>query len=439
MTATEELRARRNELIARQREILDAADSEDRDLTSEEQQEFDRIETDVRGLDDRRERRQRLEESIAATPPDEQPQFGEVEERDLPPALRADEPLTVGRHALIRKLVENSPDRVPASLNEYRQALRGTPVQDTPSYRAAFFKAMVFGRNSLTPQEHRDMSVGVSGTGGMLVPTDFERQLIALLRDQVAIRRVARIITTGSGNPFVVPRVTGHGAAAWVDEEGSIPFDDEDLDQITFSAWKAATGIKVSWELLQDAFFDLEAYIRGEFALRIGYLQEAAYASGNGTKKPKGVLVDAQVGVNAAATGSVSTDELISLVYSVRRPFRVNGTFLLNDLAIAAIRKLKDSTGQYIWSPGLLGDEPDRILGYPVISDADIPAPAASAKSVAFGDFSYYWIRDVNGVMFQRLNEKFADTGQVGYLAWHRTDGHLVNTEAVKTVAQAAS
>ena len=199
--------------------------------------------------------------------------------------------------------------------------------------------------------------------------------------------------------------------------------------------------IKVSEELLNDSVFDLESYIAREFARRIGTKEEEAFFTGDGTGKPLGILAasgGAETGVTAASATAVTADELIDLFYSLKSPYRKNAVWVLNDSTIKAIRKLKDNNGQYLWQPSLVAGTPDTILGRPVKTSAYMPAIAAGAKTIAFGDFSYYWIADRQGRSFKRLNELYAANGQVGFLGSQRVDGKMILPEAVKVLVQKA-
>ncbi len=199
--------------------------------------------------------------------------------------------------------------------------------------------------------------------------------------------------------------------------------------------------IKVSEELLNDSVFDLESYIAREFARRIGTKEEEAFFTGDGTGKPLGILAasgGAETGVTAASATAVTADELMDLFYSLKSPYRKNAVWILNDSTIKAIRKLKDNNGQYLWQPSLVAGTPDTILGRPVKTSAYMPAIAAGAKTIAFGDFSYYWIADRQGRSFKRLNELYAANGQVGFLGSQRVDGKMILPEAVKVLVQKA-
>jgi HK97 family phage major capsid protein len=232
-----------------------------------------------------------------------------------------------------------------------------------------------------------------------------------------------------------------------VDEEGSYKESDDSFTQVTIGAFKLGTMIKVSEELLNDSAFDIESYISAEFARRIGNAEEEAFITGDGEGKPVGILADkksdkdvgAEVGVTAASATAITADELIDLYHSLAVPYRGKAVWLMNDSTIQHIRKLKDENGQYLWQPGLVAGAPDTILGRPVKVSRYMPAIEAGKKTVAFGDFNYYWIADRQGRSFRRLDELFATTGQVGFRGSERVDGKLVLTEAIKVLQQATA
>jgi HK97 family phage major capsid protein len=197
--------------------------------------------------------------------------------------------------------------------------------------------------------------------------------------------------------------------------------------------------IKVSEELLNDSVFNLEAYIAKEFARRIGTKEEEAFFIGDGTGKPTGIFNatgGATLGVTAASATAITVDEVMDLFYSLKSPYRKNATFIMNDATVKAIRKLKDGSGQYIWQPSITAGTPDTILNRPVKTSTYVPTIASAAKSIAFGDFGYYWVADRQGRSFQRLNELYAATGQVGFKATQRVDGKLILPEAIKVLQQ---
>ncbi len=303
-------------------------------------------------------------------------------------------------------------------------------------YRTNFWDMM--RSKTPMPQVVNALQIGTDSEGGYLVPDEYERTLVEALEEENVFRQLAKVIRTSSGDRKI-PVVATKGTASWIDEEGAYLESDDSFGQVSIGAYKVGTMIKVSEELLNDSVFDLEAYISREFARRIGAKEEEAFFTGDGSGKPLGVLAatgGAETGVTAASATAITADELIDLFYSLKAPYRRNAVWVLNDSTIKAIRKLKDNQGQYLWQPSLTAGAPDLLLGKPVRTSAYMPAIAADAKTVAFGDFSYYWIADRQGRSFKRLNELYAATGQVGFLASQRVDGKLVLPEAIKVLAQ---
>ena len=280
----------------------------------------------------------------------------------------------------------------------------------TDEYRQNFWNMM----RSKTPMPTvmNALQIGTDSEGGYLVPDEYERTLVEALEEENIFRQLAKIIQTSSGDRKI-PVVATKGTASWIDEEGAY--------------------------LESDSVFDLESYISREFARRIGAKEEEAFFTGDGSGKPLGILAatgGAETGITAASATAITADELIDLFYSLKAPYRRNAVWVLNDSTIKAIRKLKDNQGQYLWQPSLTAGAPDLLLGKPVRTSAFMPAIAADAKTIAFGDFSYYWIADRQGRSFKRLNELYAATGQVGFLASQRVDGKLILPEAIKVLAQ---
>ena len=284
------------------------------------------------------------------------------------------------------------------------------------------------------------LQIGTDSEGGYLAPDEFDRTLVDALEEENIFRTLARVIQTSSGDRKI-PVVTTHGSASWLDEEELVPESDEAFGQTSIGAFKLGTFIKVSDELLNDSVFDLQSYITTEFARRIGHKEEEAFFVGDANGKPTGIFNTtggAQVGVTAAASAVITVDEVLDLFYSLKSPYRKKAVFFMNDATVKAIRKLKDGQGQYLWQPALTANTPDSILNRPVHTSAYVPTIAAGAKSIAFGDFGYYWIADRQGRSFKRLNELFATTGQVGFMATQRVDGKLILPEAIKVLQQKA-
>ena len=303
-------------------------------------------------------------------------------------------------------------------------------------YRKSFWNAM--RAKNLSMDVAGALQVGTDSEGGYLVPDEFERTLIEALEEENILRSLAHVIQTSSGDRKI-PVVATKGTASWVDEEGAIPESGDSFGQVTIGAYKLGTMIKVSEELLSDSVFDLEAYISREFARRIGSKEEEAFFTGDGTGKPLGVLAEtggAEIGVTANAAATFTADEIFDLFYSLKAPYRRSAVFVMNDATVKALRKLKDNNGQYLWQPSLTAGAPDTLLNRPVYTSAFMPVLEAGAKSILFGDLSYYWVADRQGRSFRRLGELFAPTGQVGFLATQRVDGKLILPEAEKVMQQ---
>ncbi len=335
----------------------------------------------------------------------------------------------------------NAPMANPLTGKPATPKLEGKTGRATDEYRKAFWNAMrTRAGEGLDPIVRNALQVGTDSEGGYLVPDEFERTLVEALEEENIFRRLANVITTASGDRKI-PVVASKGTASWIDEEGVIPESDDSFGQVSIGAYKLGTMIKVSEELLNDSVFQLEPYISREFARRIGNKEEEAFFIGDGSGKPTGILAatgGAQLGVTTAGATAITLDEVLDLFYSLKAPYRNKSVFIMNDSTVKAIRKLKDGQGQYLWQPSIQAGTPDTILNRPLFTSSYVPAIEAGAKTIAFGDFSYYWVADRQGRVFKRLNELFAVTGQVGFVATQRVDGKLILPEAIKVLQQKA-
>ena len=282
------------------------------------------------------------------------------------------------------------------------------------------------------PMLHNVLSEGVLADGGYLVPEEFERQIVTGLDEANVVRSLAKVITTSAERK--IPVAATHSAAQWTAENGAYTESNPTFDQKTIDAFKLTDLITVSLELLQDSMFDLESYISAEFARAFGIAEEQAFCVGTGTNQPTGIFTanGGTVGVTAAAANAITADELISLVYALKSPYRRNAKFLMNDATVALIRKLKDNNGAYLWQPSIQAGEPDRLLGYELYTSPYLPGVASEALTVAFGDFKNYWIADRAGRTVQRLNELYSTNGQVGFVATERVDGKVILPEGIQ-------
>lgn len=303
----------------------------------------------------------------------------------------------------------------------------------------AYKQAMLTALRTNFRQVSNVLSEGVDANGGYLVPEEYDHRLIDILDEENVMRKLGTRITTSGEHKINIAATKP--AAAWIEEGGALTFGDATFDQIILDAHKLHVAIKVTEELLYDNAFNLENYIMQKFGKALANAEEDAFINGTGTGQPLGILAatgGADVGVTAKSATAITADELIDLIYSLKRPYRKSAAFLLNDQTLAAIRKLKDNYGQYLWQPSLQAGEPDRILGYAAYTSPYFPAVAAGKAAVAFGDFSYYNIGDRGTRSFAELKELFAGNGMVGFVAKERVDGKLVLPEAVKLLKMKA-
>ena len=325
------------------------------------------------------------------------------------------------------------------------------PVSDPLTEKPQREKGEKFGRASDAYKEdfgyllrgkrmvHNVLSEGVDANGGYLVPEEFERQIVDTLKEENVMRRLCKVITTASERK--IPVAATHSTAAWTAENAAFTESNPTFSQKIIDAYKLTDLIKVSIELLDDSAFDLESYIAREFAYAFGTAEEQAFCVGTGTGQPTGLFTTSggTVGVTAASSTAVTTDEVISLIYALKAPYRKNAKFLMNDATVAALRKLKDTNGSYLWQPSVQAGQPDRLLGYELHTSPYAPTMAPGALSIAFGDFQNYWIADRTGRTVQRLNELYSTNGQVGFVASERVDGKIILPEGIQLLKMKAS
>ena len=323
----------------------------------------------------------------------------------------------------------------------------GTPIKETPEKpnadekkgRASNAYREDFGRHLRGKAAiHNVLSESPDADGGYLVPEEFERQIISGLDEANVIRSIAKVITTHHDRK--IPVAVGHSAATWTAENAAFTESNPTFGQKEIDAFKLTDLIRVSVELLQDSEFDLEDYIANEFSRAFGAAEEEAFCVGTGTNQPTGIFTanGGTVGVTAASATAITVDEVISLVYALKSPYRRNAKFLMNDATVSLLRKLKDNNGAYLWQPSVQAGQPDKLLGYDLYTSPYVPTVASGALAIAFGDFQNYWIGDRAGRTVQRLNELYATNGQIGYVATERVDGKVILPEGIQLMKMKA-
>ena len=289
----------------------------------------------------------------------------------------------------------------------------------------AYKAGMLTALRSNFKQISNVLQEGVDADGGYLVPDEYDHRLIDVLTEENIMRKLGHKITTSGEHKINIAATKP--AAAWLEEGGALSFGDATFDQILLDAHKLHVAIKVTEELLYDNAFNLESYIIDMFGKALANAEEDAFLNGSGVGQPLGLFAATGGGTAAISTASLTADDVIKLVYALKRPYRKNAKFIMNDQTIASIRQLKDNNGAYMWQPSLVAGEPDKLLGYDVYT-----SPFCPAEKVAFGDYSYYNIGDRGTRSFKQLTELFAGNGMIGYVAKERVDGKLILPEAVQ-------
>lgn len=376
---TNTLRDQRAKLVNDWRQVLDKAEAESRALSADEKVAIEKIESEIDGLKSTIDAREKLASIDRAIVPESQRTVTETAAHVLP----KDE-----------------------------------------QYRSAFWGAM---RSGVVSPELRVLTVGTDSAGGFTVPDEFRRQMIVALEEENVMRKYATVFQTTSGT-MTIPVNSAHGSASWKAEEAAYSLSDETFAEVTLSAWKASTLIKVSEELLNDSAFPLESFLATEFGRRIGALEETAFINGSGSSQPTGIVGGSTLGKSATGTNAITADELVDLYHSLGRAYRQRAIWLMNDSTVKLIRKLVTGVSgdkTYLWQPGLQNGEPDTLLGRPVVVSSNMPAATTGLKPIVFCDPSYYYIGDRQAISMQRLNELYAANGHVGFRQFKRTDGKL--------------
>jgi len=384
--------------------LTEAAEAEQRDLSGEEQEKWDRLEEQIRN-DSKEIDRLHKELSLGAE-------------------LDNDEP---------------------------RSAHSGGGTTGEITYHDAFREYMRVGVGAMAPDkrdvlannndETRAQSVGTDSGGGYLVPEGFRQQIVETMQAFGGIRALAEIYQTSTGNPVVWPTVDDTANKGQIlGENTQVSEQDVTFGQGTINAFTYSSNmVRVSNQLLQDSAFAMDSFLSGKLGERLGRATAEHYAVGSGSGQPQGLVTGAPVGVTGSTADSVSYEELIDTEHSLDPAYRTRGArWLLNDSTLAAIRKLTDNDGRPLWQPSVIGGVASTLNGYPYVIDQDIPGQASENKSILFGDIGRaYVIRDVLGTQLIRLNERYADFNQVAFVAFLRTDALVQDANAVTAFQQA--
>lgn len=429
--------------------ILKKATEEKREkLTAEEQQEFDRLHTE---MDDLRQTIDRIQRSEAV-----EKELAESTKRKTEPNRPAVEPHAGGDPAapVARQIQATEEDR----LQGFRAWLMAgsdlraqiTPQEEEVARRVGFnlgYKQIDI-RLSLRPLKriegaedwkptYRAQGVGTGAGGGFGVPDETMRALEVALLQFGGMRLGATVLRTDLGADLPIPTANDTAQTGMILAENTqVSQQDVVFGQLVLQAFKYSSKmILVSVELLQDNVINLAQFLGTALGTRIGRITNTHFTVGTGTSQPNGIVTASAQG-KVGATGqtiSVTYDDLVDLEHSVDPAYRVGARWMMHDSSLKVLKKLKDTTGRPLWVPGtagvasIAGVAPDTVLGYPIIINQDVPVMAANAKSILFGAIGSYLIRDVVNISLLRLDERFADFHQVAFLAFSRHDGDLLN------------
>lgn len=328
------------------------------------------------------------------------------------------------QQAIDDKLAQATSTPITVKPNAEMDGEEKKPFRERKEYK----NAMVAAIRSNFRNVSNVLQEGVDADGGFLVPVEYDKRLIDVLEEENIMRGLATKITT-SGEHKINMAAT-KPAASWIEEGGALTFGDATFDQKFIDAHKLHVAIKVTEELLYDSAFNIESYIITQFGKALANAEEDAFLNGDGTGKPYGLFHKTKgAEIAGTLTAEIKSDDVLDLIYSLKRPYRKGASFIMNDKTLAQLRKLKDNNGQYLWQPSYQAGEPDRVAGYTVHTSAYAPEGA-----IAFGDYKYYNIADRGARSFKTLNELFAGNGMVGFVAKERVDGLLLLPEAVKVL-----
>jgi HK97 family phage major capsid protein len=424
---TKALREKRKKLAEDANAILAKAVGESRAATPEELEQVDKIHADVDALKKTIDAAERMDDEERSFVPDSQRTSlttGSPEEQAV-------------RDRAFRRWSLGGPS---ALTSEELRALNPQPSGNGTEITLRFLS-----RDEREQVEKRAQTITTTA-GGYIIAPEFSYRLEKSMLFFGGMLQEADVFETATGAQMTWPTYddTSNVGAILAINTG-VSNQDVAFGQVVFDAYKySSKQVLVPVELMQDSAFDVNALVADVLGERLGRILNTHFTTGDGSSKPNGVITAAGTGKTGATgqTTSVTFDDIVDLVYSLDKAYRIGAKFMMNDSTIKALRKLKDGNGLPIWQAGsATSGEPDSLLGYPVVANNDVAAMATSAKSIAFGNLKKYKVRRVKDITLLRLNERYADAHQVGFLAFCRFDGDLLDagTDPVKLYVNSAS
>lgn len=293
------------------------------------------------------------------------------------------------------------------------------------------------GENELSPEEKKSLTVGDNTAAGFLAPPEYVNELIKTVTEISPLRSIARVRPT-TQKSVQMPSRTATFSAVFVAEQGTrSETTGYTTQQEEIPTHEMYALVDISEALLEDSVFNLEAEMQQEFATQFAKAEGEKFITGTGVGAPEGITINGDVGTTNSGSGTVLTaNGLLDLVHAIKSDYTNNATFVFNRTTLAAIRKLQDTAGQFVFQAGMMltGGVPNTILGFPYVEMPDMPNVSSSAKPVAFGDFSRgYMIVDRVGLAVLRDPFTQATSGNVRYYARKRVGGQVVLAEAIRT------
>jgi HK97 family phage major capsid protein len=400
-TAIKEKNEQLAEIKSEMRDLINLAEVENRDFDEKEDKRFKELEKQAGQIDERIARLEKLENLNAGTA-QQQKKKKEKEEGE-----------------------------------ERRQKLE-----------TAFRDWMVYGDRGLSDEqrallkEQRDLNTSTDAQGGVTVPTGFAEKIEIAMKKYGRITKIADVMPTATGNDIDYPTVNDtENEGEMIGENTSADKKEPSFGSVKVKAYTFSSGIvPISNQLLQDNAVGLDQRIADMLVIRNLNAFNRKAILGTGTEQPQGVSVAAPKGVEAAVS-SVTFDDLVDLMHSVDEVYRENAVWLLNDTTLKAIKKLKDADGRPLWMTSLADGTPATILGKSYVTNNFMPGIGAGNKSILFGDFKKYLVRQVQGASVKRLEERFAEKNQTAFILFTRLDGKLIDagTNPIKALQHAAA
>ncbi len=316
------------------------------------------------------------------------------------------------------------------ALKEEMLGIKRDPTAEERKFEAEY--AVAFKDMLHTGMPQKALRRGSAGSGSFLVPDTFEKKIVKALTDKSLLRKLGTVMKTNA--TMKIPTVVAEGQATWVPENEPVQFSDTVYGEIVLGAYKLAHKVIVSDEMLEDAEFDVEDYIRQLFVESVSAAEELALFIGDGNGKPTGLLHQTSVGWVSEKAGDITYDDILNLIHSVKSPYRKNAVLVMSEDAITKLLSIIHYHGNSPWDVSLKDGTSKTLFGYPVYTTNYLDRVLPGTKPVLFGDFSYFWIGERGKRSVKRLVERYADTGQVAYITSERIDAKLVLPEAVKAL-----